>query len=372
MGMDIMNESKNLTQLKSINVIQLLRAIAALLVVVLHSYNYLFVRGIVTENEYYGIGRSGVDVFFVISGFIIYLVTNKQYQKGEIFNSFLLKRIIRIAPTYWFYSFLIGFILFFFPSLFSDNKSFDNWHFFMSFMFIPWESAIGQIKPILPVGWTLNYELYFYLVVTTLLVLQRKYFFIGLVLWMFSSVIVGCFLDFHLPILNLLTSPLLLEFVMGMVVGYIYFNYDTIKGDIWIFIIATVVFVNTIFWDTSTAYRVLKWGVPASLIILSLVFIEKNNKLKLPPLFIKLGSSSYSLYLTHIFSINAFGFVWSNYISKSYDYFLPIVVILSLFIGHVAFLIFERPLTNLLNNLVERRMNKKYVLNKYEVTITTK
>ena len=106
--------------------IQALRGIAALLVVVLHSYVYLEARNIIPKvPTLVDSGRAGVDIFFVISGFIMVLISGNSFGKPGAPQRFLIRRIIRIVPIYWFYTLLMAILLFTLPHLFSAGKFFS-------------------------------------------------------------------------------------------------------------------------------------------------------------------------------------------------------------------------------------------------------
>jgi len=157
--------------------IQALRAIAASLVVVLHTYAYLEARDLISSTpDLVESGRAGVDIFFVISGFIMTYISGDSFGKPSASKDFLIKRIIRIVPIYWFYTLIMAALLLLVPHLFSDGKSFDLTHAITSFLFIPWENNSGFLKPVLQVGWTLNFEMYFYLIVTLLLFFGKTFF----------------------------------------------------------------------------------------------------------------------------------------------------------------------------------------------------
>ena len=147
-----------------INNIQALRAFAAISVVTLHS-----LLGI---NSYYFQSFNkldfvdfGIDIFFVISGFIMVFIQNN-HKRSSL--DFFLQRLKRILPTYWIYNFLILLLFIFFSSIFNSLKiNFD--HFFLSLFFL--SQYILSSKPVILAGWTLEYEMLFYLLFA---ILDRK------------------------------------------------------------------------------------------------------------------------------------------------------------------------------------------------------
>ncbi len=150
--------------------IQYLRAVAAYLVVLFHISATLNGKG--SDIAVFETGAIGVDIFFVLSGFLMAMIVG---QRREIDGQFLLRRIIRIAPLYY----LLTSVLFVIAALAPDFLVSDRLNFaqlFASFLFIPFPSADGSLAPILSLGWTLNYEMFFYCLIalTTRLFGDRK------------------------------------------------------------------------------------------------------------------------------------------------------------------------------------------------------
>ncbi|NWG93561.1 MAG: acyltransferase [Parvularculaceae bacterium] len=130
--------------------IQYLRAIAAVLVVALHS-TIVIRRDYAPEFPMFTTGEFGVDIFFVISGFIMWTIAA---EKPTTPAAFLERRIIRIVPLYWAVTIPTAFIstdaglTFVLP---------DPWSLARSFLFIPeWNEKLAMAAPIVFVGWTLN------------------------------------------------------------------------------------------------------------------------------------------------------------------------------------------------------------------------
>jgi len=125
--------------------LQYLRAYAALLVVFFHAA--------VNAQSGFIVGEAGVDIFFVLSGFLMWRITNEQTAA----LAFLRNRIRRIVPVYWIASLLV-FVL---AELGLTSRIVaDLGHLLASLFFIPYKGP-GGVYPILIVGWTLNYEMFF-------------------------------------------------------------------------------------------------------------------------------------------------------------------------------------------------------------------
>ena len=140
--------------------IQILRAIAAILVVAFHTVLAAKSYNLPTEF-FYKVdiwGAAGVDIFFIISGFImVYIQINKKKKPLD----FLKDRIERIVPLYWFLTLFIAALLIVFPQAFRELSLSAN-HLINSLFFINYFN--GDDHPLLYVGWTLEYEMLFYIV----------------------------------------------------------------------------------------------------------------------------------------------------------------------------------------------------------------
>jgi exopolysaccharide production protein ExoZ len=135
---------------QKVNNIQALRAYAALAVVVFHTG--------FTFPHMLQMGKFGVDIFFVISGYIMARICDTDSR------CFLRRRLIRILPPYWVLTFLLFLFSLWFPNLLLSTHP-DFTEFLKSLFFVPYYRADGLIRPLLFVGWSLNYEMLFYLLV---------------------------------------------------------------------------------------------------------------------------------------------------------------------------------------------------------------
>ena len=154
-------ENAATTRVATLLSVQCLRGVAAFLVVMHHAIGGFLLKfpspnGFLLGTGYLeDVGESGIDIFFVISGFIMVYVNRFRFLGSSAnIGDFLVRRAIRIVPLYWMASFLMLLLLFFLPSLFSTMK-FDLSQAVKSFLFIPTVNSIGDYYPILGVGWTL-------------------------------------------------------------------------------------------------------------------------------------------------------------------------------------------------------------------------
>ena len=213
--------------------IQFLRAFAALAVVFYHTSAQYFAVGGETSGNIFSfmsqVGYAGVDVFFVISGYIMW-ITTKKVNGLNGFKNFIYARLTRIYLGYWPFFFLLLVIYYY-------GLSLDKFDILGSFLLTV--SSTGKL--LVQVAWTLQYELYFYLSFSLLLFFPREKF-IKILLFVFMLIIViQLFGIFYLDIYaknNLASassfytfwfSPFCIEFLFGCFIGY-YFERRHVKS----------------------------------------------------------------------------------------------------------------------------------------------
>ncbi len=290
---DILNETAPRVERKTINSIQFLRGAAALLVLVEH---------LRIESGLYPYGAVGVDLFFVISGFIIFFVTESDQR------NFFLKRIIRIVPLYWLVTFAIAAITIAKPSLF-NSASFGVAHFFWSLFFIPHYTEAQGLRPLLALGWTLNYEMMFYLLFAAGMAISHK--------WRFeitSLLLLGLFLIANaLPIgpthgFSFYGDAIILEFIFGMAIAK-HLHRQPVTSRVAMLSLVTVtlaLFLIVTIWRP-TGVRIIDNGIPAAIMFVALLSSEAlfSTSTTLQRISIVAGSVSYALYLIHIYFLGA-------------------------------------------------------------------
>ena len=289
------------------------------------------------------VGASGVDLFFVISGFIMAYITYNHRGKYAIWY-FIKRRIIRIVPLYWFFTLIMAGLLFFFPHLFSAAR-FDGYGTLLSLLFIPYTSTVSPNSPVLAVGWTLSYEMYFYILVACGLVISYRLFSLLLGLFFIGSVSFGYLYPVQNPVLNLITNPLLFEFYFGLLLGYAYHIFkNTYVKYVAIFCLISGI-AGYVLWVMEATK--LPLGLFASLLVTGCVFSENIYNTKCPRYLSRIGDSSYSLYLSHYLLIPVLGKICTAL--GFWHYFPPSAfVILSLpicvSVGYFFYLFIETPL----------------------------
>lgn len=280
-----------------IDSIQVLRAFAALAVVHFHTQ--------FTIGSWHTFGAFGVDIFFVISGFIMAMICAANTR------DFLIRRLIRIVPLYWLLTLVFYAALVTHPAFDAEVKR-GLPELLKSLFFIPYARYDGTKFPILVVGWSLNYEMCFYLILSIAIMVSKKRAAItGAILLM-----VLMFTLDHFPsaaAADFYSSPIMLEFVGGIGAFWVYTAMSQKKcAQIRPIFYAIGLFsIGFLAWYEGARYYLptgtrAGLGIPAFFLMLSVVLISKSGKDWNWPLFVLLGDASYALYLTHTFVVSGF------------------------------------------------------------------
>lgn len=198
---------KNTTKL---NNIQVLRAFAAVAVVVFHTgFAFPFMRPF---------GSFGVDVFFVISGYIMARILDPASDSSSDF--FFRRRVLRIVPPYWFFTILLYLVALRIPQLMGSTRA-SGLELLKSLLFIPFMKGSGVIQPLLFIGWSLNYEMFFYLALAIgLLIHKRHSTWIGAVIVLITMLACMPFSG-HSALAQFYSRDISLEFLLGILSYYL-------------------------------------------------------------------------------------------------------------------------------------------------------
>lgn len=283
-----------------------------------------------------GLGSFGVDIFFAISGLVMMLSTQTS-------NSyFFLKRLIRILPTYYIFTISVYILAMLVPELL-NNTSANAEHLLKSLLFIPFDkNGVGHY-PILFLGWTLNYEMYFYLLFAIALKISHQYRDIIVTLMLCGIYLITQGSNFF-PF-SVYSSNIVFEFVLGIVAYHILFTKEHFKSFALLALIALCLFCNG---DLSG--RFYKLGIGSALFVIAVIRFSSN--VKFPKFVIQLGGSSYALYLTHPYIIQTFDRVF-NWFSMSIFYQVSATLISLVIVNIFAYIVWkllEIPITRYLRN----------------------
>ncbi|SIQ10967.1 exopolysaccharide production protein ExoZ [Rhizobium sp. RU35A] len=277
--------------MKTLYGIQYLRAIAALAVVLFHAAE--------RSGENFAIGAAGVDVFFVVSGFIMMVISHNRQQTPA---SFLRERILRIVPSYWIVTSIMVFggALGLFPNLVLDLP-----HLIGSYFFLPVPSPNGgALWPVLVQGWTLNYEMFFYLAFAATLLLPEGRRLAALALLFGLLVATGLMIDAPGEPLLFYTQPILLEFLAGAVIGRLWLGGQVPRTETGLMLIAGAVLAFAAIYLTNMDFSTAICAPLAIALVLGVLALEKGEALPPLPGLAYLGDASYSIYLWHTLAIS--------------------------------------------------------------------
>ena len=310
--------------LKRIDDIQILRALAAMAVLFFHVEREIFTTTDTGLGRLFAdvawLGQVGVDIFFVISGFIMFFVHHCDFARPQAPRRFFLRRLDRIVPAYWLLTTVTVAGLILLPGLF-NSRSLDWPWIAASYLFIPWSGPGGAVAPPLGPGWTLNYEMYFYVIFAALLLLPRRVALPAITAFMVASAGVGLIFAPSHPVLALMTSAMLIEFLCGIWLAWAFLNNITLSTALraGLLAVAAAVFAvsPTLYTsgDLSTWWRLAFFGLPSAALMAvillrsGLIHAPEQSEGWLHRLFVKLGNSSYALYLTHVFTLRIVGVV---------------------------------------------------------------
>ncbi len=289
-------------QLRSV---QILRAIAALFVVAFHAtvlWHDRFDPSVRPWQE----GNAGVDLFFVISGFIMVWSSTRLVGLADGWWRFLVLRLVRITPMYWLATAAKLAAVAAFPAMALHTRP-TGWNIAASFLFLPARDGAGVVRPVLDVGWTLSFEMLFYLAFAAALYVRVKPWRVvapAMAVLALLSLLVRP--DWPAP--ATLANPIVLEFVMGLAVGQALLA-GTRAPPAWACLaLAAAGIAGLAFVPTHTPWsRAVIWGLAATLTLGASVLSEPRIGRFMPRLAVRIGEASYSLYLTHGFVLPAIG-----------------------------------------------------------------
>lgn len=343
--------------------IQVLRILAALLVVLDHSLLEVMARGAVTTNTAFAFrsGGFGVHVFFAISGFVMAHSMSSSFATAGAWAAFLRRRIIRILPLYW----LVTLLLVVKAAL--AAHPFKAADVFYSLGFIPYEQAPGVAQPINGVGWTLNYEMQFYVIFAACLFLPVRAGAAAISLLLISLVAGGTTLasaagsHFWRTAIAFWTDPILLYFLAGVWLGFARrWAENTWKiHHVRMAAVVAVSFLTILAYEWMLYADRMSWSIEAAFVMFLLVIASMANAKAdnaVDRLLKKLGDASYSTYLVHIFVVAALAkIIRPDALPLSQITWVGLAMAISAVAGWAVYLVFERPMLKFLQARIPGR-----------------
>jgi exopolysaccharide production protein ExoZ len=336
--------------------VQYLRAVAALLVVFHHARQFPGFKDAVGT----GVGSAGVDIFFVISGFVMAVTAGRRNYPAL---RFLERRSLRIIPLYWSMTLLSAVLSFALPTVF-DDIAFTWKHFLSSLLFIPHVSPYPPFNysPLMKIGWTLNFEMFFYLIFAALMMFGLTLR-IGIMTILFAGLIlVDSFWHPDFTPLRFWADGQLFEFVMGCAIGQLYASghFAAVRASFaWAAAAVAIMALVALGSYQFELPRAVLSGVPAAVLVAAGVCLEQHGRVGSSAAWKFLGDASYSIYLVHLLPITVFRRVWTmadlptDGLANALV-FISINMTIATLCASVAYSYFERPVLTFLRQRLRR------------------
>ena len=280
---------------------QALRAVAALAVVAGHSTDFLLLaNGSIPSAFRYLHGPAGVDIFFVISGFVMVVSSGRLRTRPHPARLFLWRRLIRIVPLYWLLTLAKYLLTWLEPSLSVHGRP-RFAELGASLLFLPYRALDGSLHPLIPVGWTLSFELLFYLIFAAALAIRGgyKYVLAPAILLLAAA---DLFRGPGWPVWTALVDPIVLEFLAGAAIAGLAMERALPKRVLaMLFVLLGIAILGGTVPSPAAISRPMTWGVGAMLLVLGVVALEDRVGARLPRWLLVLGDASYSIYLVQSF-----------------------------------------------------------------------
>ena len=261
--------------------------------------------------------NAGVDLFFVISGFIMVYASRRLFGTPRAGAQFMARRIARIVPLYWLATSL-ALILLGYEAARGKGAFPGVWEILASFGFIPFaRPQDGLVQPVTGVGWTLNYEMFFYAVFALFVGLARTRAVPAVAASSALAVAAGALLKPSAVALAYWSDPIVLEFVLGMIVAVVFESGIRLKPFWSGSVIALALICLTLDfahmapfapppgYDPHGFIRLFAAGVPMAALFAAIVLVEPEipTRGRVAAFLILLGDASYALYLFHPFAL---------------------------------------------------------------------
>jgi exopolysaccharide production protein ExoZ len=322
--------------------IQVLRGTAAAMVVFHHTLEEASVQKPVVPEWITIFGASGVDLFFVISGFIMVYTSFPVDRPPLSPLRSISRRATRIYPFYWvclftmLALFAIGFLRSLSPTILSVIES--------ASLFPTGHTIIG-------LSWTLSYEMYFYLIFACGLIAGSR---VASIIITFAALLL-----FWLTKNPFTADSIVFEFVFGMALAYLFYKFPAAfkkiglaaLGGFALLCIASLAIPHTTTHELPSDTRWWAWGIPAAVAVAGFISLKHSPWERSG---LRLGDASYAIYLTHPFVMIAYAFALkhnSKILALPQLIFVPAVFALAMVVGIAAHVFIEIPLISAVRSL---------------------
>ena len=290
----------------------------------------------------------GVDVFFVLSGFVMVFTSDRLTGGKRDAAQFFKRRFERVTPLYWLFTLLM------LLSMVATGAASQiaSYHVLASLFYLPIPAPGGEINPILSIGWTINYEMFFYALFSLTLLLpinqSRKALFGALI----ALVAVGQLVPNLPQPLFFWTRPILLEFLVGCALALVYQKGVRLSRGVSYGLVSVGFALLFVASSQGIAEGQLhRWwalGIPATLIMAGLALSRQLEDRGIAKGLHYLGNAGYSLYLVHPFMIVAVAMVWSKFGIPSLAGFVVMALVAAVVGSILVFKYIEDPIVQFL------------------------
>ena len=305
----------------------------------------------------------GVDLFFVISGFVMVMVSRGRFQCRAEAGRFLFNRFSRIYPTYWLYFFITLAIYLVQPGMVNSGHGASN--LWLSFLLLPSDQVL-----LVMVAWSLVFELWFYLVFALLLLFRERHLPWLLGVWALVLLVFNGLEDWQTypPLVQIVLHPYALQFIAGAGASLFFFtrsSADLPAAAAFVLLAVAVgagvpVIAAYGLFESHGLARMLVVGPVFACLVLALALLERRRLLTVPKPLVLVGDMSYTVYLSHLLVLGVIGRVWQwlgNSPVSLMDnmIFTALMVVAVLCYGWVGYRAFEMPVLDRANAFARQR-----------------
>ncbi|QVX15197.1 acyltransferase [Pseudomonas congelans] len=339
--------------------LQGLRGVAVLGVVLFHmmSVESKFSGGDILLPPWLDFFQLGVDLFFVISGFVMVIVSRGRFQSAPEAQRFLFNRVSRIYPTYWLYFFITLAVYLVQPGMVNSGHGSSN--LIMSFLLLPNDKVL-----LVMVAWSLLFELWFYVVFSGFLLFRERNLPFLLGAWSLIIVVFNTLADWqdYSPAVKIILHPYALEFVLGAALALFFYGRHSARvptAAVWLLLgvalMAAVPLIgNYRLYESQGLLRMLMVGGTFGVLVVTLALLERRRQLLVPAFLVAVGDMSYTIYLSHLLVLGVIGRVWSlvgawpeSYLDNLF--FALLMMAAAVCYGWVGYRCFEKPVLDRAN-----------------------
>jgi len=350
---------------KTINNIQILRFIASAMVLFGHVQHEAGEMPYLDKTFYEPwmpvFFPGGVDIFFIISGFIMYMLSKDNFGRPDAARQFIWRRIARVVPSYWlFTTAMVASALIF--SGYVTHSALDFGHVLASYFFVPAQNPYGRYFPMLILGWTLNFEMMFYSVFAIALLFSHRtgvLFITGAIALMG---IVGIVAPPHSTSFAFWCNPIIFEFLFGIALAHLRISGIRLSLPIVLTLsvasIVAMVVVQSLgiaghFWTA----RPLWMGLPALALCAAFALFEEAPGMgPVKRALVFGGDVSFVLYLSHPFALTLISMLWKKAGLTDAWLYVAVANVFSLAVACALHVLIEKPSTSSINRFVNRRL----------------